>query len=77
MLKDSEGLSFGANEKKMGWKAQPTAAVVCDNVRVPVANRLGEEGQGFKMAMAACRLHTHPVIFVSAVNKAYHVVMRW
>eukprot|EP00873_Tetraselmis_striata_P037913 jgi/Tetstr1/458177/TSEL_044668.t1 len=51
--KGAEGLSFGANEKKMGWKAQPTAAVICDGVRVPLANRLGEEGQGFKMAMAA------------------------
>ena len=45
------GLSFGANEKKMGWNAQPTRQVVFDNVRVPVANRLGEEGSGFGIAM--------------------------
>ena len=45
------GLSFGALEKKMGWNAQPTRAVTFDGVRVPVTNRLGEEGQGFSMAM--------------------------
>jgi alkylation response protein AidB-like acyl-CoA dehydrogenase len=45
------GLSFGANEKKMGWNAQPTRAVMFDNARVPVANRLGAEGEGFKFAM--------------------------
>lgn len=48
---DTPGLSFGANEKKMGWNAQPTRQVVFDNVRVPVANRLGEEGRGFGIAM--------------------------
>ncbi len=46
------GLSFGANEKKLGWKSQPTALVNFDNARVPVANRVGEEGQGFSIAMA-------------------------
>lgn len=46
------GLSFGANEKKMGWKIQPTRAVIFDGVRVPVTNRLGAEGEGFKFAMA-------------------------
>jgi len=50
--KESEGLSFGANEKKMGWKVQPTRQVIFEDVRVPVSNRLGSEGQGFKMAMA-------------------------
>ncbi|MGK2284586.1 acyl-CoA dehydrogenase family protein [Pedomonas sp. V897] len=50
--KDTPGLSFGANEKKMGWNAQPTGIVNFDNCRVPVANRLGEEGQGFKIAMS-------------------------
>jgi alkylation response protein AidB-like acyl-CoA dehydrogenase len=50
--KDTPGLSFGANEKKMGWNAQPTRAVMFDGARVPVANRLGDEGQGFRMAMA-------------------------
>lgn len=46
------GLSFGANEKKMGWKSQPTKQVILDAVRIPVENRIGEEGQGFKFAMA-------------------------
>ena len=46
------GLSFGANERKMGWNAQPTRAVIFDNCRVPVANRLGPEGAGFRIAMA-------------------------
>jgi alkylation response protein AidB-like acyl-CoA dehydrogenase len=50
--KDTPGLSFGANEKKMGWNAQPTRAVIFEDARVPVANRLGEEGIGFKIAMS-------------------------
>lgn len=50
--KDTPGLSFGANEKKMGWNAQPTRAVILEGARVPVANRLGPEGIGFKIAMA-------------------------
>ncbi len=49
---DTPGVSFGANERKMGWNAQPTRAVVFENARVPVANRLGDEGIGFKIAMA-------------------------
>ncbi|MCC8929854.1 MULTISPECIES: isobutyryl-CoA dehydrogenase [Nocardiaceae] len=49
--KESEGLSFGANEKKMGWNAQPTRQVVFEDVRVPVANLLGNEGDGFRIAM--------------------------
>ncbi|WP_160668595.1 acyl-CoA dehydrogenase family protein [Pseudarthrobacter sp. ATCC 49987] len=48
---DTPGLSFGPNEKKMGWNAQPTRQVIFDNVRVPTANRLGEEGSGFGIAM--------------------------
>ena len=47
----SPGLSFGANERKMGWNAQPTGQVIFENCRVPVANRLGEEGEGFRIAM--------------------------
>ena len=47
------GLGFGANEKKMGWKNQPTAIVSFDGVRVPVDNRIGAEGDGFRFAMAA------------------------
>lgn len=45
------GLSFGKPENKMGWRAQPTAQVMFDNCRVPVANRIGPEGDGFKYAM--------------------------
>lgn len=47
------GLSFGAIEHKMGWNAQPTRQVILDEVRVPAANVLGGEGQGFKIAMSA------------------------
>ncbi len=50
--KDTPGLSFGAEERKMGWNAQPTRQVVFENARVPVANRLGPEGVGFRIAMA-------------------------
>ena len=50
--KDTEGLSFGAQEKKLGWHSQPTAAVNFDNCHVPATNLVGEEGQGFKIAMA-------------------------
>jgi alkylation response protein AidB-like acyl-CoA dehydrogenase len=50
--KGTPGLSFGANEKKMGWNAQPTRQVIFENCRVPAGNRLGEEGIGFKIAMA-------------------------
>ena len=49
--KDTPGLSFGKQEKKLGWNSQPTAMVIFENARVPVANRLGEEGDGFKIAM--------------------------
>ncbi len=49
---DTPGISFGATERKMGWNAQPTRAVVFQDARVPVANRLGDEGVGFKIAMA-------------------------
>ena len=48
----SEGLSFGAQERKMGWKAQPTAQVQFDACAVPADNLLGEEGRGFTYAMA-------------------------
>ena len=49
--KGTPGLSFGKKEKKLGWNSQPTAMVMFENCRVPVANRLGEEGDGFKIAM--------------------------
>jgi hypothetical protein len=46
------GLTFGAQERKLGWNSQPTAMVHFDQVVVPAANRVGEEGQGFRIAMA-------------------------
>ena len=49
--KDAPGLSFGKLEKKLGWNSQPTTAVIFQDCRVPVANRIGEEGDGFKIAM--------------------------
>ena len=48
---DAEGVSYGKKEHKMGWNAQPTRMVSFENVRVPVSNRLGAEGQGFAIAM--------------------------
>ena len=48
----ASGLKFGANERKMGWNAQPTRAVIFEDCEVPVENRIGEEGVGFKIAMA-------------------------
>lgn len=50
--KDRPGLSFGKPEKKLGWNCQPTAAVMFEDCRVPVTNRIGAEGEGFRIAMA-------------------------
>ena len=50
--KGTKGLSFGAQEKKLGWKSQPTAMVNFENCRVPVENLIGKEGDGFRIAMA-------------------------
>jgi alkylation response protein AidB-like acyl-CoA dehydrogenase len=47
------GLSFGTKEKKLGWHSQPTAMVILDACRIPAANRVGAEGDGFKIAMSA------------------------
>ena len=49
--KDTPGLSFGKSEEKMGWRAQPTAMVQFDDCKIPIENRVGEEGDGFKFAM--------------------------
>jgi alkylation response protein AidB-like acyl-CoA dehydrogenase len=52
VMRDARGLSFGANEKKMGWNAQPTRQVIFEDCKVPVAQRIGAEGHGFKFAMS-------------------------
>jgi len=49
--RDAKGLSFGKKEEKLGWHSQPTRAVIFEDCRVPVANRLGKEGEGFAIAM--------------------------
>ncbi|UZK67551.1 acyl-CoA dehydrogenase family protein [Sphingomonas sp. M1-B02] len=49
--KDMQGVSFGAQERKLGWHSQPTAQVNLDNVRVPAENLVGAEGEGFRIAM--------------------------
>ena len=48
---DAQGISYGRKEDKMGWNAQPTRTITFEDVRVPVSNRLGEEGEGFRFAM--------------------------
>lgn len=50
--KSDKGVSFGANEKKMGWNAQPTRQVMFEDVRIPASRRIGAEGDGFRFAMA-------------------------
>ena len=49
--KDMPGVSFGANERKLGWHSQPTRQVIFDGVRVPAANMVGGQGEGFRIAM--------------------------
>lgn len=51
--KNAPGLSFGKKENKMGWRSQPTAMVFFENCRIPVANLIGKEGEGFKIALSA------------------------
>ena len=52
VTKDDKGVSFGANEKKMGWNSQPTRQVIFEDVRIPASRRVGAEGDGFRFAMA-------------------------
>ncbi|MEO1135313.1 MAG: isobutyryl-CoA dehydrogenase [Pseudomonadota bacterium] len=76
--KGTPGLSFGANERKMGWNAQPTAIVTFEDCRVPIENLVGEEGDGFKFAMmgldggrlniAACSLGTANAALKAALD---------
>ncbi len=78
--KGTKGLSFGANERKMGWNSQPTAVVSFEDCRIPVSNRVGEEGDGFKFAMmgldggrlniAACSLGTASAAVKAALDYA-------
>ncbi len=49
--KNMPGVSFGANEHKMGWNVQPTRVVSFDDVKVPKKNLVGKQGQGFKIAL--------------------------
>lgn len=74
---DAPGISYGKKEEKMGWNSQPTRAITFEDVVVPVGNRLGEEGQGFKIAMqgldggriniATCSVGTAQAALESAV----------
>ena len=76
--KETPGLSFGANERKMGWQSQPTAIVSFDNCRIPASNLVGAEGEGFKFAMmgldggrlniAACSLGTANAALKAALD---------
>ncbi|MBL08620.1 MAG: acyl-CoA dehydrogenase [Rhodobiaceae bacterium] len=76
--KDSEGLSYGGHERKMGWNSQPTTQVIFEDCKVPVENLIGKEGDGFKFAMmgldggrlniAACSLGTAQSAYERAVN---------
>jgi hypothetical protein len=78
--KGTKGLSFGKNEEKMGWRSQPTAQVIFEDCRVPVANRIGGEGDGFRIAMmgldggriniGACSLGTARAALDAAVRYA-------
>ncbi len=48
---DADGISYGKNEEKMGWHSQPTRMISLENVRIPASNRVGDEGDGFAIAM--------------------------
>ena len=76
--KDTPGISFGANERKMGWNSQPTAIVTFEDCRVPAENLVGKEGEGFRFAMmgldggrlniAACSLGTANAALKTALD---------
>jgi len=76
--KGTPGLSFGKQERKLGWNSQPTAMVIFENCRVPVSNLVGQEGDGFKIAMkaldggriniAACSLGGAKAAFEAAIE---------
>jgi len=76
--KGTPGLSFGKQERKLGWNSQPTAMVIFENCRVPVSNLVGKEGDGFKIAMkaldggriniAACSLGGARAAFAAAIQ---------
>jgi len=78
--KATPGLSFGAPERKMGWNSQPTAIVNFEDCRIPISNRIGDEGDGFKFAMmgldggrlniAACSLGTANAALQAALDYA-------
>ena len=78
--KDTPGLSFGAQERKLGWNSQPTAIVNFEDCKIPVENRVGDEGEGFSFAMmgldggrlniAACSLGTANAALKAALDYA-------
>ena len=67
--KSDEGVSFGAKERKLGIKGSPTREVYLDNVRIPASRRVGEEGQGFSIAMRTLD-HTRVTIAAQALGIA-------
>src|ERR1700742_825696 len=76
--KDMPGVSFGAQEKKLGWRSQPTAQVNFDGVRVPVENLVGAEGQGFSIAMAGLdggRINIRALSLVGAEGQGFSIAM--
>src|SRR3546814_6866810 len=75
--KDMAGVSFGAQERKLGWHSQPTAQVNFDGVRVPVENLVGGEGEGFRIAMMGLdggRSEEHTSELQSLMRSSYAVL---